>query len=145
MMRTWFKRASWTSRLRFVFLSLAAYPIGFFCFCEFATGVNQLTWPVKDGRVAARTETKRWLVLPAARLSIVLDDDGATVHAIVAGTERERIPERVRVHYSGQSDREVRVVGEESPWLGLLAAVMLWLCPLVVLWIAGRWPAFDMG
>ncbi|MBC8357238.1 MAG: hypothetical protein H8E66_35155 [Planctomycetes bacterium] len=145
MIRTWFKRASWTNRLQFLFLSIIAFPVGLFGFIEFAAGINASTWPIRAGDVVARTETNRWIVFPSSRLSILLENDGPTVHAVVAGSEGERIPNQVRVHYSGNPDREVRIDGEESPWWGLLGAVLLWLCPLVVLWLAGTWPDFAVG
>lgn len=145
MIRKCFRQASWTNRLRVLFLSAIAYPVGLFAFSEFVTGAIQSTWPVREGVVVARNDFQRWAVFPSVRLSIMLSHNGPTVHAAMAGSEGIKFPDRVLVHYSDDPHREVRIVGEESPWWGLLGAVLLWLCPLVVLWLTGTWPDFAVG
>ncbi len=140
----WLRRASWPNRLQVLFLVAVAYPMGLFGFVEFVQGMIAAQWPIVPGTVFLRDETKRWSILPATRLTIRLRD-GTLTYAVVSSSEADQFPADVQVHYSGDPTREVRVVGQESYWLGLLAAALLWSLPLLVLWIAGTWPEFAHG
>ena len=102
--------------------------------------------PVVDGTVVARKAVRVHEILPRADFTIQIDGEDVEVHAITGRYLLDRIPDKVRFHYSGDATRVVFLFDyEQNPiWMCLLC----WGIAVACVWrprFFGRAPPRSTG
>ncbi len=117
----------WILVLIFIF----AIPLGVWQFYEYLHVRRVTSFPIVEGDIVEREKTNR--VLQGGRLSIRVAGTDTIVIANTNRTAMEKLPDRIRFHYSGNATDEVFIIGEQHPlWPALFFLGMPFV--LLLLW-----------
>ena len=118
---------------KLVFLSICSFLCGCAFFADWLHIHGVRNSPIVTGQIVSRTPIKRLGFIPGVDFAIRLDGAGTEVHARAAKYLAAKVPDTVRLRYSGDPEREVFLFEyEEGPlwifvffWAGALFMIGL--------------------
>lgn len=118
--------------LKLFSVAVLGFLFGIVALVEWLPNFTGRSFPVVGGKIVQRQAFQQWS-MPRVDFTITVDDSKDVVHAFAQGDLINKVPEKVRFHYTGDPAREVFLFEhEEDPfWI----MVIVWGCSALLLMI----------
>lgn len=90
-------------------------------------------WPIAYGSIVGQENVAIMLWQKGTRVTVQMENNGGTLHAVLAHDRVQDLPARVSFRYGGDPLREITLIEESSPYPIVAFMVLLSLAALVII------------